>query len=122
MGNDISKTVGVEPKCPPEGEDHGKEGKGLTLWVSEASFRLRMVSKSFAGIGTVLSNDCLAKWSTVQIWIRIFPHNAITQRVAETRMGAGKGGIECALCCECGGCLAFGKAQTTADNCVSCCA
>lgn len=29
-----------------------------------------------------------------KIWIRIFPHNAITERVAETRMGAGKGGIE----------------------------
>lgn len=29
-----------------------------------------------------------------KMWIRIFPHNAITTRTAETRMGAGKGGID----------------------------
>jgi len=29
-----------------------------------------------------------------KIWIRVFPHQAITKRVAESRMGAGKGGIE----------------------------
>lgn len=29
-----------------------------------------------------------------KMWIRVFPHSAITQRVAESRMGAGKGGIE----------------------------
>jgi len=29
-----------------------------------------------------------------KIWTRVFPHQAITKRVAESRMGAGKGGIE----------------------------
>merc|ERR1719382_440619 len=29
-----------------------------------------------------------------KVWIRVFPHQAITQRVAESRMGAGKGAIE----------------------------
>eukprot|EP00929_Paragymnodinium_shiwhaense_P085573 TRINITY_DN4599_c0_g2_i1.p1 TRINITY_DN4599_c0_g2~~TRINITY_DN4599_c0_g2_i1.p1 ORF type:complete len:331 (+),score=74.93 TRINITY_DN4599_c0_g2_i1:114-1106(+) len=29
-----------------------------------------------------------------KIWIRVFPHNAITKRVAESRMGAGKGALE----------------------------
>merc|ERR1712039_1080294 len=29
-----------------------------------------------------------------KIWIRVFPHQAITRRVAESRMGAGKGGID----------------------------
>lgn len=29
-----------------------------------------------------------------KIWIRVFPHSAITERVAESRMGAGKGAIE----------------------------
>jgi len=28
-----------------------------------------------------------------KIWIRVFPHQGITQRVADTRMGAGKGAI-----------------------------
>jgi len=29
-----------------------------------------------------------------KMWIRVFPHQAVTQRVAESRMGAGKGTIE----------------------------
>jgi len=29
-----------------------------------------------------------------KVWIRVFPHQAITQRVAESRMGAGKGNIK----------------------------
>jgi len=29
-----------------------------------------------------------------KMWIRVFPHQGITQRVAESRMGAGKGNID----------------------------
>ncbi len=29
-----------------------------------------------------------------QVWIRIFPHKSVTQKPAETRMGAGKGSPE----------------------------
>jgi len=29
-----------------------------------------------------------------QIWVRIFPHKAITKKAAETRMGSGKGNVE----------------------------
>jgi large subunit ribosomal protein L16 len=29
-----------------------------------------------------------------EIWIRIFPHKALTKKAAETRMGSGKGNVE----------------------------
>ncbi|CAE8586479.1 unnamed protein product [Polarella glacialis] len=33
-----------------------------------------------------------------RLWIRVFPHHAITKRTAESRMGAGKGSIEEWVC------------------------
>ena len=32
-----------------------------------------------------------------KVWIDIFPHKPITQKPAETRMGSGKGSVECYL-------------------------
>lgn len=33
-----------------------------------------------------------------KVWIRVFPDKPITKKPAETRMGSGKGGLDCWVC------------------------
>jgi large subunit ribosomal protein L16 len=85
----------------PRREKHRKQQRGRLTGQAKGG-----TTVDFGQIGLVALEPCWIKASQIEaariamtrkvrrggkVWIRIFPHKAVTKKPAETRMGSGKG-------------------------------
>jgi len=85
----------VKWRKPQKGRLRGKAHKGNKLSFGEYGLQSlacgRITSRQIEASRIAISRSIKRGG---KIWIRIFPHKAITKKAAETRMGSGKGNPE----------------------------
>lgn len=78
-----------------KGKMRGKADRGGTLFFGEFGLQAtecgKITSRQIEASRVAMTRSVKRGG---QIWIRIFPHKALTKKAAETRMGSGKGNVE----------------------------
>lgn len=85
----------VKYRKPQRGKIRGRATKGNKLSFGE--FGIQAMSAGFITSRQIEAARVAARHylgGSVKMWIRIFPHKAMTSTPAETRMGKGKGEID----------------------------
>ncbi len=77
------------------GKMRGKADRGGTLFFGNFGLQAtecgKITSKQLEAARVAMTRSIKRGG---QVWIRIFPHKALTKKAAETRMGSGKGNVE----------------------------
>ncbi len=78
-----------------KGKMRGKADRGNTLYFGDFGLQAtecgRITSRQIEASRVAMTRYVKRGGS---VWVRIFPHKAITKKAAETRMGSGKGNVE----------------------------
>lgn len=85
----------VKWRKPQKGKMRGKADRGGTLFFGQFGLQAtecgKITSKQIEASRVAMTRYVKRGGN---IWIRIFPHKALTKKAAETRMGSGKGNVE----------------------------
>lgn len=78
-------------KVKPEGKATSGFEVDFGLFGIKAMNAYRITEKHIETCKAIISKNTKAKG---RYWIRVFPHNPVTEKPADVRMGNGKGGVE----------------------------